>query len=94
MENKVCAHAIIAGKVQGVCFRMETKHTAEQFNVNGWVKNKSDGSVEAMFEGEKENVESILRWCKESGPPLSDVIDVAVNWEGFSGKFNEFKITY
>ena len=53
MENKVCAHAIITGRVQGVFFRMETKRTAELNNVKGWVKNNLDGSVEAMFEGDK-----------------------------------------
>lgn len=94
MENKVCAHAIITGKVQGVFFRMETRTAAKRFNVNGWVKNNMDGSVEALFEGDKKNVESILRWCSEGGPPLSDVTDVAVNWEAYSGKYSEFRITY
>lgn len=94
MGKKVCAHVIITGKVQGVFFRMETMRTAEQSNIKGWVKNRADGSVEAMFEGEKKNVESVLCWCSEEGPPLSDVTTVAVNWEGYSGKFNEFKIIY
>ena len=53
METKVCAHAIITGRVQGVFFRMETKRAAEQMQVNGWVKNRTDGTVEALFEGEK-----------------------------------------
>jgi len=94
MEKKVCAHVIITGKVQGVFFRMETMRTAERSNIKGWVKNRADGSVEAMFEGKKENVEFVLCWCSEEGPPLSDVTNVAVNWEGYSGKFNEFKIIY
>jgi len=94
MENKVCAHAIITGKVQGVFFRMETKRTADQYKVSGWVKNNMDGSVEAVFEGDKENVESVLRWCSEEGPPLSSVTDVAVNWKAYSGKYSGFSITH
>ncbi len=94
METKVCAHAIITGRVQGVCFRMETKRAAEQMQVNGWVKNRTDGTVEAMFEGEKRKVESVLRWCEEKGPPLSDVKKVTLSWEDYSGKFNGFKIVY
>ncbi|MCJ7539552.1 MAG: acylphosphatase, partial [Desulfobacterales bacterium] len=51
MENKVRAHAVISGRVQGVFFRWETKHSADGFGVFGWVRNKRDGTVEAVFEG-------------------------------------------
>jgi acylphosphatase len=94
METKVCAHAIITGRVQGVFFRMETKRAAEQMQVNGWVKNRTDGTVEALFEGEKKKVESVLRWCEEEGPPLSDVKKVTLSWKEYSGRFNGFKIVY
>jgi len=94
METKVCAHAIITGRVQGVFFRMETKRAAEQMQVNGWVKNRTDGAVEAMFEGEKKKVESVLRWCEEESPPLSDVKKVTLSWKEYSGRFNGFKIVY
>ena len=53
MADKTRAHAIITGIVQGVFFRMETQRTAEQHAVAGWVRNKRDGSVEAVFEDEK-----------------------------------------
>jgi len=51
MENKVRAHAIISGRVQGVFFRMETKRAADRLGAKGWVRNLKDGSVEAVFEG-------------------------------------------
>ena len=51
MEGKVKVHVNIFGKVQGVFFRMETQRAAERFGVLGWVRNKRDGSVEAVFEG-------------------------------------------
>ena len=46
-----------------------------------------------MFEGTKENVDSILRWCKQ-GPPYAKVLDVDVTWEEYKGEFNGFEVTY
>ncbi len=91
MAEKVSAHAIISGRVQGVFFRMETKYAADRFGVTGWVRNRSDGAVEALFEGEKQNVDAVLKWC-ESGPPLSRVDQVAVEWETYTGAFSRFEI--
>ncbi len=93
MGEKVSAHAIISGKVQGVFFRMETKQTADRFGVSGWVRNRRDGTVEALFEGEKGPVLEVLNWCKE-GPPLSKVIDITVDWSTYSGEFTDFKIRH
>ena len=91
MEDKVCAHVVIRGRVQGVCFRMETKYIAETHGIMGWVRNRSDGTVEALFEGEKQKVDSMLKWC-ESGPSLSKVDQVSVNWKKYSGCFIGFEI--
>ena len=93
MGEKARAHAIITGIVQGVFFRMETQRAAEKFGVRGWVRNKCDGSVEAVFEGNKDQVESVLQWCQQ-GPPRSAVDKVKVEWQEYSGDFFEFEITY
>ena len=93
MTEKVRAHAIIAGIVQGVFFRMETQRAADDRGVNGWVRNKSDGTVEAVFEGDPEKVNSMLDWCQE-GPPRSVVHDVIVEWEEYTGEYGGFQITY
>ncbi|MEJ2658812.1 MAG: acylphosphatase [Desulfobacterales bacterium] len=93
MEKKTRAHAIISGRVQGVFFRWETKRAADGFGVFGWVRNKRDGTVEALFEGLEENVMSILEWCKK-GPPIARVTDVDVRWEDYRGEFSSFEITY
>jgi len=93
MEKKVRAHVIISGRVQGVFFRMETKKAADRYGVFGWVKNQRDGTVAALFEGTKDNIDSILTWCKH-GPPIAKVLDVDVTWEEYKGEFNNFKITY
>jgi len=91
--EKICVRAIIYGRVQGVFFRMETRKAAQRIGVFGWVKNKEDGTVEALFEGEKERVDSVLEWCRK-GPPLSEVEKVSLSREEFTGNYNSFDITY
>jgi len=93
MANEVRARAIIRGRVQGVFFRLETKHAAERHGVSGWVKNQVDGTVAALFEGPKENVDAILKWCQD-GPPLAKVEDVDVAWGDYTGEFDSFDVTY
>ncbi len=72
--------ATVRGNVQGVFFRDSTRDQAEQHRVNGWVRNQSDGSVEAVLEGPRDAVEQILRWLRE-GPSRADVDDVEVSEE-------------
>jgi acylphosphatase len=93
MQKKVRAHTIITGKVQGVFFRMETQRAARSHRVSGWVRNKIDGSVEAMFEGAEADVRATLAWCKE-GPPRAMVSNVDVTWQDYTGEFETFEVTY
>jgi acylphosphatase len=58
---------IVHGRVQGVFFRDSTRQRAQSRGVAGWVRNNPDGTVEAAFEGEREDVESMVRFC-EQGP--------------------------
>lgn len=81
------------GKVQGVFFRANTRDAAERFSVKGWVKNMWDGSVEAVFEGEKEDVEKVISWCK-SEQPYAQVNKIDVKWEEYKGEFQGFEIRY
>ena len=93
MDDKVNARVIISGRVQGVCFRMETKQAAERLGVSGWVKNLADGTVEALFEGKKSGVDAVLSWC-EKGPPMSVVTNMDIEWGNYSGRFKRFDITF
>jgi acylphosphatase len=93
MKNNIRARAIITGRVQGVFFRVETKYAAEGFGVTGWVRNKKDGSVEAVFEGKDADVKAILAWC-ETGPPRASVSKVDVTWQEVTGEFETFEVTY
>ena len=87
------AHIIIKGRVQGVCFRMETQNEAIRVNANGWVRNLRNGNVEAVFEGEDDMVNEMIQWCKH-GPPGAKVKDISVDWEDYKGEFHGFSITY
>jgi acylphosphatase len=91
MKKRV--HAIIKGRVQGVFFRSEAVHQARKRGVNGWIRNLADESVEALFEGDEENVKKLLEFCKQ-GPPEANVTSVEVVWETYSGEFKDFKIRY
>lgn len=74
------AHVLIVGRVQGVGYRYATVDTASQLGLTGWVRNLPDGRVEAVFEGAREIVEDMVRWC-HAGPPAAVVQDVAVEYE-------------
>jgi acylphosphatase len=90
---KMRAHVYVRGRVQGVFFRSETQHKALRHGVTGWVRNLPDGRVEAVFEGEKENVEKLIEFCRR-GPPGARVTKVDVSWETYTGEFKTFKIRY
>lgn len=85
--------ARIRGRVQGVWFRAETRKAAQARGVTGWVRNMSDGSVEAVFAGSAENVDSVLAWCKK-GPPLAMVTELSIVDEPAGETFSDFSIVY
>ena len=68
----------IAGRVQGVGFRMYMERKARELGVAGWVRNRHDGSVEATVQGAPEAVEAMIAWAR-SGPPGALVTDVRVS---------------
>ncbi|WP_366656770.1 acylphosphatase [Fodinicurvata sp. EGI_FJ10296] len=76
MEH-VARHLVITGRVQGVWYRGWTTETAEGLGLSGWVRNRSDGSVEAVIAGPREAVDAMIEQCRE-GPPLARVVDVTV----------------
>ena len=92
-KEKVRAHVIIEGRVQGVFFRAHTQNEARLRKVTGWVKNSYDGKVEAVFEGEKNAVHALIDWC-HTGSPHALVKNVEIRWEDYQGEFSSFSITY
>jgi acylphosphatase len=92
MEKKR-VHVFISGRVQGVFFRAYTRDAARQAGVSGWVRNMRDGRVEAIFEGDEENVRKMIKWCNE-GSPMGRVDSVEVQEEVYTGEFASFMITH
>ncbi|HEX2135127.1 MAG TPA: acylphosphatase [Microvirga sp.] len=72
MESNRVVHVIIRGRVQGVGFRAWTQHQAELRSLEGWVRNRRDGTVEALLSGPDAAVEAMLNACRQ-GPAGSRV---------------------
>jgi acylphosphatase len=79
-NEKVRAHVFVSGRVQGVFYRAETRARARTRKLGGWVRNCADGRVEAVFEGPRTEVDSMIAWCR-AGPALAHVDSVQVSWE-------------
>jgi len=71
---------VAKGDVQGVFFRDSTRDEAERRGVTGWVRNRDDGAVEAVFEGEGDDVQALVDICR-GGPGQASVEDLEVNDE-------------
>lgn len=85
------AHIFIEGKVQGVGFRNFIQRKAHTMDVTGWVKNLRDGRVEAVFEGEKMDVDQMIEACFD-GPPAANVHNVEEEWEEPESDISGFDI--
>jgi acylphosphatase len=75
---------VVHGLVQGVGFRFAVERAARSRGVAGWVRNRPDGAVEAVFEGEREDVEALVYFCRE-GPRGAEVERVEVEEESVEG---------
>ncbi len=92
MEN-VSVKLVIHGRVQGVWFRESTRKQAVELGVSGWVKNRVDGSVEALIEGPKDSVKKLIDWCHK-GPPYAKVDQVDEIWVDWKGELDSFKVVF
>ncbi len=86
-------HAYISGRVQGVFFRATTKESARQLGLTGWVKNLSNGQVEVMAEGKKEDLKALERFLHD-GPRLAEVQNVNVNYSDDLKGYSSFRIRH
>jgi acylphosphatase len=83
----VTKHLIITGRVQGVGYRNYMAYKARQFHITGWVRNRNDGSVEAVIQGTPENVDALIQRAHR-GPSKASVSGVTVSEA--SGNFTDF----
>jgi len=93
MDGTTRMHVIIEGRVQGVFFRAYTRDEAVRLGLSGWVRNRPDGTVEALVEGKKDDVEKMVRWFHR-GSPNSAVKKVRTAEETPVGDSDTFEIHY
>lgn len=82
---------VVRGRVQGVFFRASAQREARQLGLSGWVKNRPDGSVEIVAEGEEDQVKDLLAWSQH-GPTTARVDKVETKWRSYTGEFSDFRI--
>lgn len=88
----VRCRAVVSGRVQGVFFRDTCERVATGLGVSGWVRNRTDGTVEVVAEGERAAVDDLLAWCRD-GPPRARVDRVEVTDEPPAGE-RGFRVRY
>ncbi len=84
-------HIIVRGRVQGVFFRASAQREARRLGLTGWVKNRPDGSVEIVAEGDEDQVKDLLTWSQH-GPSTARVDRVEPRWRSYTGEFSDFRI--
>ena len=84
-------HARVTGRVQGVGFRYYVMSTAEELGLTGWVRNRRDGSVEVIAEGDPEVLRSLIS-ALEKGSRSSSVQEVKTDLQPPSGEFGSFYV--
>lgn len=76
-SHPVRCRVIVSGRVQGVFFRDTCRRVADRLGVRGWVRNNPDGTVEAVIQGDRDDIGDLIAWCRE-GPPRATVTDVQI----------------
>ena len=89
---KAQAHIRVYGNVQGVFFRMNTLEQARHYGVHGWIRNRQDGTVEALLQGEKMQIERVIAYCRH-GPPTANVSNIEITWMEPRPLLHSFEIT-
>jgi acylphosphatase len=84
-------HVVVRGRVQDVYFRATAQREARQLGLSGWVKNRSDGAVEILAEGDEEHVKDLLSWA-QLGPSTARVDKIETRWRSYTGEFSDFRI--
>ena len=87
------ARVVVTGRVQGVFFRHSCAREAAGAGLAGWVKNRADGSVEAVFQGPRRGVEALIEWSRK-GPSGAWVDGVSVEWEEPQPGEESFQVTW
>ena len=91
MSIKARVLLTIYGQVQGVFFRSKAQAEAKSLGLTGWIRNKDDGSVECLVEGDKDKLEEFINWCQQ-GPDQAKVAQVHTAWQIYINEFTDLII--
>jgi acylphosphatase len=81
---RICLHAIVSGRVQGVGFRQHTDAHAQRLELDGWVRNLAQGQVEVLMEGKEVAVRELRDWLAQ-GPAAAEVMGLELNEQPLQG---------
>ncbi|MFQ5459573.1 MAG: acylphosphatase [Anaerolineae bacterium] len=85
------AHLTVHGRVQGVMYRASARAAAKELGLTGWVRNLPDGTVEAVAEGQRRDLDKLVLWCRQ-GPNQARVTRVDVEFVPATGEFADFAV--
>lgn len=85
-------HLLISGLVQGVYYRGSAVETGRRLHLTGWVRNRHDGRVELVAEGEEASLQALLDWCWQ-GPTMAQVEDIEAQWLACEEAYPDFRQT-
>ncbi len=91
MSNQQRLQAFVSGRVQGVGFRYFVRSAAQALGVRGWVRNRRDGRVELLAEGEPAQLQDLLAEVR-TGPSVSEVTEIEESWGEATGEFRKFGV--
>jgi len=84
-------HMVVRGRVQGVYFRASAQREARRLGVCGWARNRADGAIEIVAEGEEAAVRDLHGWAQK-GPSAARVDKVDTRWRSYVGEYSDFRI--
>ncbi len=92
MVDAAALYAVVQGRVQGVYYRAFTARTAVSLGLTGYVRNLPDNSVEIAAEGERTQLEKLIKYLKQ-GPAGARVANLKLSWTEYTGQFSDFSVT-
>ena len=93
-EKYLRVEIVVKGLVQGVSFRVYTKRKASSLGLTGYVRNLSNGDVEVIAEGKRDQLLLLIKWLRKSGSPASNVTDVIIIWSEKLTNYTSFRVAF
>ncbi|MCK5046737.1 MAG: acylphosphatase [Candidatus Heimdallarchaeota archaeon] len=93
-DKYIRVEIVVKGLVQGVSFRVYTRRKASSLGLTGYVRNLSNGDVEVVAEGKRNQLLQLIKWLRKSGSPASNVTDVIIEWSEKLTNYTSFRVVF